>query len=256
MFAKERQNIIFEMLQKNNAVTTAHLVKTFEVSIETVRKDLLQMETEGRLSRVHGGAVAKGDMKPFFDLKQRNTERGEQKTELSIKATDFISDGDVIAVDAGSTATFFSEVLKERFSKLTIVTHSLDIFQRLSNHKEFEVILCGGHYLKNECAFHGALTMDILSVLHVQKVFLFPSAVSLANGICDFHTELYQIQRQLIQLADEVFILADSGKFEKKALLKIADTEKRYTYITDSNLPAELLTLYRENDIVIYTGGK
>ena len=127
MFARERQEKIYEQLQKSGAVTTSGLVNVFHVSIETIRRDLLAMELQGRLSRVHGGAVAKKDMKPFFDLKKRSAEQCRQKSEISFKAMDCISNGDIIGIDAGSTAVLFAEALKEHFSRLTVITHSLDV---------------------------------------------------------------------------------------------------------------------------------
>ena len=114
--------------------------------------------------------------------------------------------------------------------------------------------LCGGEYLKQERAFYGVLTMDAYEKLHFQKAFIFPSAVSLAFGICDYQSDLYPIQRLLLRRADQTFILADSSKFEKQALLKVDDMRREYTYVTDNALPAQLQTLYRENDIRIYTG--
>ena len=145
MFAKERQDKIYLMIQKKGAVTTSNLVECFGVSIETIRRDLLSMEQKGQLVRVHGGAVRKNDMNPFLDLQQRNKEYSEQKRELSLKAAEFVCDGDIIGIDAGSTVISFTEVLKEKFSKLTVVTHSLDVFEILRDHENFSVILCGGH---------------------------------------------------------------------------------------------------------------
>ncbi len=253
MFAKERQDKIYELLQKNNAVTTANLVKIFNVSVETIRRDLLDMEKQGVLSRVHGGAVAKREMKHFPKLPERNLEYGEQKQKLSKRACEFVSEGDIIGIDAGSTAISFAGALKEKFRSLTIVTHSLDIFNILNGHNDFELILCGGNYLQNENAFYGPLTLNTLATLHLGKVFVFPSAVSLKYGICDYQSELYQIQKQLMQSADDVFILADSSKFEKNALLKLDDMKNDYIYITDSDLPQELNRLYKKNNINIYT---
>lgn len=254
MFARERQEKIYEQLQKSGAVTTSGLVNAFHVSIETIRRDLLAMELQGRLSRVHGGAVAKKDMKPFFDLKKRSAEQCRQKSEISFKAMDCISNGDIIGVDAGSTAVLFAEALKEHFSRLTVITHSLDVFRILCDCEGFSLILCGGHYLREEHAFFGALTLDMLKNLHMQKAFVFPSALSLEYGICDYQEDLYPIQKQLIQSSDDIFVLADSSKFEKKALLKVEEMKKTYTYVTDSDLPEELLQLYRENDRIIYKG--
>lgn len=254
MFANERQNRIYDMIKNNGAVTTAKLVNFFGVSIETIRRDLLTMELNGLLTRVHGGAVAKSAMKPFKELKERNREFVRQKCELSIKAVEFISDGDIIGIDTGSTAISFAEVLKERFSKLTVVTHSMNVFEMLSNHKDFSVILCGGHYLREENAFYGELTLDMLNSLHIQKVFIFPSAVSLKYGIFDYQSDLYQIQKQLVKSSDEVYVLADSSKFEKTGLLKLNNMNPEYIYITDNSLRDEIVKLYRENDIKIHLG--
>lgn len=256
MFAKERQDEIYEMLQKDGAVTTAKLVEYFDVSIETIRRDLLTMEQNERLTRVHGGAVAKNGMKPFKVLKERNKEFGEQKHALSLKAAEFVSEGDFIGIDSGSTAIAFAEVLKQKFSKLTVVTHSMDVFEILSRHKDFSVILCGGHYLREENAFYGELTIDMLDSLHLQKVFVFPSAISFKYGLYDYQKDLYQVQKQLIRSADEVYILADSSKFEKTGLLKLNNMQPEYCYITDASLQAEIVKLYKENAVRIYLGEK
>ena len=254
MFANERQQQVTEMIRKHGAVTVSTLMNTFGVSIETVRRDLLALEKQGVLTRVHGGAVTKNDMKPFLGLSQRNKEYEAQKRELALAAMSYIENGDIIAIDSGSTAIVFAETLRERFSRLTVVTHSLDVFHLLCNYNEIRVILCGGHYLRSENAFYGALTLDMLNQLHVQKAFLFPSAVSLDGGIADFEKDLFQVQRELFACADAVFVLADSSKFEKKGLLKVDDMRREYHYITDSNLSEELQQLYRENSIQLTVG--
>lgn len=109
--------------------------------------------------------------------------------------------------------------------------------------------------MQSENTFVGELTLDMLKKLHVQKGFVFPSAISLQNGIYDYQTELYQLQKQIMACSDEVYILADSSKFETNALLKLADIDCGATYITDSLLSEELKKLYKENNINVYTGG-
>ena len=251
IFAENRQNLIYERIQTLGAVMTADLVSEFQVSVETIRRDLLQMEKSGLLKRVHGGAVKNSDMKRFVSLEERNKAFSNEKRELSSVAMRFIQEDDVIFVDAGSTAICFAQLLKEKFSSLTVVTHSVDVFQILCEKKGFHLILCGGHFLKEENAFYGALALDMLEKLHVQKAFVFPSAVSIEFGICDYQAELFQIQKQVLKCADEIFVLADSSKFEKKALLKLDDMKNDYRFITDSALPNGLEMLYRENDIKI-----
>ena len=174
------------------------------------------MEQQGLIKRVHGGAVEVSNMKQLSSLKIRNEEYSEEKKTLSMKAINSIEEGDIIFIDAGSKAIYFSQIIKEKFSRLTVVTNSLDVFNILCHQSDFDVILCGDHFKKEENAFYGYLAMSTLEKIHVQKVFVFPSAISMNFGICDFQEDLYQIQRLAIGNADNVLVLADSSKFEKK----------------------------------------
>lgn len=255
MLAIERQEIICDLLRKNKSVMTTELVERFDVSVETIRRDLLVLEQQHRLQRVHGGAMCVEEMRHFQELSVRMTENDFQKKELTQTAAGLVENGDVIGIDSGSTAVFFAEALKERFSKLTIVTHCLDVFEILHSYKEFEVILCGGHFLKKENAFYGPVVLNALAQLHVQKVFLFPSAVSLQFGICDRQIQLFEVQKQLLRCGDSVYVLADSSKFECRELLKLSDMQNGFTYVTDSGLSEGLAKTYAEHKMNIITRG-
>ncbi len=254
MFAKERRDEIFNIIKLNGAVTTAGLVKNFGVSVETIRRDLLAMEQSGYLLRVHGGAVAKNAKKTPMQLKDRNKEYMKEKEILSRKAIEFIKNGDVIGVDTGSTAGVFAKELKNRFSKLTVVTHSLDVFEVLNDDEGIEVILCGGNFVKSENTFCGLLTLEMYDRVNLSKSFIFPAAVSLRYGVCDNGSEFNLVQRHMIASSSEIFILADSSKFEQRATYKLDDMADEYIYITDGGLSDELKRVYKENNKKIYVG--
>ncbi len=252
MLAKERQLNIREMINENGSVTTGELTQAFNVSIETIRKDLLILESQGYLSRVHGGAIKVDNIKPFFDFQRRTTENSEQKTRLAKRAVEFISEGDVIGIDTGSTALILAAAIKESFTDLTIVTHSLDVFNELHGLKKFKVILCGGHLLEDERAFCGTLTLGMMENLRLQKSFVFPTGVSAEDGLTDYQYDLLPIQKQYINSAETVYILADSSKFQKKALYKFSEMKRAFIYITDDNLPDELAELYKSKNYCLY----
>lgn len=252
MFANERQEKILEMLKEKGAVTTSFLTKNFEVSVETVRRDLLQMERKNLLKRVHGGAVTMGEMRPLIDLDTRNHEYEKEKNELCEKAVKFIEENDIICIDAGSTAVILCRILKEKFSFLTVITNSMDVFNSLCDYKNFNVILCGGNYKKSENALYGQITLEALDKLYLKKAFIFPTAISLKYGLCDYDFDLCQIQKKMISSADEVFILGDNSKFEKRALIKFDNMNSEYTYISDNSFSNELKKLYKENNINIF----
>ena len=254
MFANERHKKIYEMLKQNGSVMTTQLAEYFAVSIETIRRDLLTLEQQNQLHRVHGGAVIPEEMQQFMSLSERLKINEDSKLELCRTACRFINEGDVIGVDCGSTAVSFAAALKENFSALTVVTCCLDVFESLCRYKDFKVILCAGEFLKKENVFSGPLALDALSKLHMQKVFIFPAALSLRFGICDHRTETFSLQEQFLKSSENIFILADSSKFERTELLKLDDMRTSYTYITDKGLLSGLRNIYADNGITVVTG--
>lgn len=249
MLAEERRAQICARIGKNGSAELGELSQALGVSAETIRRDLIALERAGRLQRTHGGAIPAAGMAREGPLSERKEAYPERKRELAAFAMRLIHEGDVIALDSGSTAAEFAGLIAQNFRDLTVVTHSLDVFLRLSPAESIRVILCGGQYLARERAFWGQLTLDALSELHVGKAFVFPIAVSLKCGAAESIYELYQVQRQYFRIADEVVIAADSSKFEKTAPLLLCGTEPGRTFITDSALSDELYALYRQNNI-------
>lgn len=254
MIANVRKQQICELLKKHSAVTTTSLAEKFDVSIETIRKDLLSLEKEGRLSRVHGGAVSKSVSLGYTELSERMESMMDEKREMSEAAAQFIKNGDSVAIDTGSSAKEFIEVLKERFDKLTIVTHSMEVFERAVGYKDFEVILCGGYFMQSEKSFYGDFALEMLDNIYVGKAVIFPAALSLKNGICDCSPQLAAMQKKMIASADEVIVAADSSKYEKSALIKAADMSAAYTYVSDFGISEEICEIYKNNDIKLVRG--
>ncbi len=251
MLASERFKRIRQLIDSTGAVTVSDLVKEFGVSIETVRRDLVKLEQLNELKRVHGGAVSLVQMKSFERLEKRNKEMYDEKRQLALKAVSLINENDYIGIDSGSTAVVFAEVIKERFNSLTIVTHSLDVFNILCRCKDFKVILVSGHFLQDENAFYGNLVLETLDKLRLSKVFLCPGTISISSGICDFDYNLYQVQKKYLQICDRVYLLADNSKYEKKALFKLDELKSDYVCVTDNNINDEIVKIYRENGIQI-----
>lgn len=254
MLAIERQEQIVSQIRRNGAVRIHELTKQFGVSVETIRRDLLELERQDCLHRVHGGAVGIAVAKQYHRLEERTEENPQKKEELSGYAAGLIREGDVLMVDSGSTAIAFAKMLAEEFERLTVITYSLHVFEILKKKEGFTLYLCAGAYLRDENAFCGQWALQMLEQFHAKTAFLFPSAISLQNGIMDYDQELYHLQRAMMKHADRSVFLADSDKFEKSALLKLADVNEAVTFVTDSGLRKEILELYQENGIEMIRG--
>ena len=254
MFANERQFEILSLLRADGAVSAADLAARFEVSIETVRRDLLQLEQAGHIKRVHGGAVLPGKIIPISDLEHRVEENKQGKLELCETAASLVENGDVIYVDSGATARYFAQVLKKRLRRLTVITHCQDVFDILRECDGFELIVCGGHYMKEERVFYGYLAQECLRQLYADKAFLFASTVSVQGGVCDFNKELVAIQKQVMSRCGQVYLLADSQKFERRGLYHVCEPQDCRAIITDSGLSQSLRRLYAEKGIHLMIG--
>lgn len=249
MLASERKLKIIELLEQKHSVTVSELTRLFPVSLETIRRDLESLESEGLLKRVYGGAVSIKKMKNYEHLSRRSSENIEGKLELAQNAASMICSGDVIMLDTGTTAISLAKYISGRFKALTVITNSLSVFNILSGQPEYKLILTGGLYLSNEEAFYGHLAEDTLKQLHAGKCFLTPSAVSLNMGISDFVEELIPLQRKMLANADRAFILADSSKIGTDAIMQIAPLNASYTYITDSGLSTDIKEIYKQYNI-------
>lgn len=251
MFASERRLKITEMLKVKSSVTVSELMTLFGVSIETVRRDLEYLEKNQALKRVHGGAVSNQKMKMAARLEERTSENRELKGQLARKALQYIREDDMIVIDSGSTAMELAPLLKDHFRRLKIATNSPEVFAALCDVEGFDMIQIGGQYLREEKAFYGHMALETIKRLHFTKAFIFPSTISLRYGIGLFHHELFDIQRGLIEHSDEVFILADSSKFETPATIKVCDLSTSFHIITDSKLSDHVFSLYKNKSLNI-----
>lgn len=250
MFANERYDVITELIKAHRSVTVSELCERFCVSIETVRRDLAYLEKKKKLMRVHGGAVALSEKNvEFAALSVRVDDNVDKKRSLSETAMKFISEGDVIAIDAGSTAVEFTNVLCEHFSRLTVITYSSDVIEIASKREGYKVIGLGGTYLACEKMFHGYIAEETMRSLHADKCFIFPSALSLGFGATTNLEETVAIVKEIIRSSDKVYILADSSKFETNSPIRLLSLQEADAVVTDAELDASIAALYTENGI-------
>lgn len=252
MFADERRAEIVQLVSEQQTVTVNQLIERYQVSIETIRRDLAYLEQQNLLKRVHGGAVSMHRMQQFEKLSERVNRNRPEKIEAAQAAIGLLSEGDHILLDSGSTAREIALLLTERFQSLTVITHSLEVMQILSQKEGFHLIQIGGEFLRSEKAFYGYQAQAMLSELHAQKALLCPTSVSLRQGLGDYMPELIPMQRALCEAADEVIAVADSSKLDRVAAYRICTLTPSVLLATDSKAPEEFLQGCRAKGIRVY----
>ena len=254
MLSFERRNAICDIIKRQGRADMAELVNKFGVSSETVRKDLILLEKQGHLRRVHGGALLIGGSVPTLSLDQRAELHRDKKRELCRYALSLIEEDDWLFLDAGSTTDELIPLLAENFKRLHIVTYHATLVSRLSSCPDFEIFVCGGRLEQTEEYFYGPLTEAALRSFRVDKAFICPSAFSLDAGATSCHFECISIMQTAAGIADKVYILADSEKIEKIGNFRLFGADKPDGIVTDSNINEEIYSLYRENGIRVIRG--
>ncbi len=251
MIAFERYKYICSLIEEKGFVSVGELSKALSVSGETIRRDILYLENQNKLIKTHGGAIGIQQRIEPRTLDVRNDECPDLKDELSEYALNLINEDDIIVIDSGSTAIHFCKKIARRFDKLTVVTNHTDVADCFKSCKNFTVIVSGGYFLPEENAFYGDLASEFLEKLHVSKAFLFPSAISLKNGITSCNPKLATVQKTYFKISDKVIIMADSSKFESSGFIKLSDVTPLYTFVTDKSLNKEIYDLYKEKGLNI-----
>ncbi len=251
MYPQERYEKILSLIEKSGFVRAADLNRLFSVSSETIRRDLENLEKEGFVKRVHGGATLEKSNKKYPAFNYREKEHEWEKQEIAEKALRFIKEGDSLALDCGTTTLELAKKLREKFTRLTILTNSLKVLNELSEMNNYTIILAGGVFKNNEYSVFGEMTEDNLGRFRVDTAFISASGISLDEGITDLRIDELQTQKKMMEISGCKTILATSSNFERVCLLKMCSLDYADRIITDSGLSDDLYEKYSSSRLVL-----
>ncbi|MEK3806170.1 DeoR/GlpR family DNA-binding transcription regulator [Bacillus sp. FSL H8-0547] len=241
LLAEERKRLITEIIEKQGRVKVNDLAKEFNVSTETIRRYLEDLEQENKLKKVHGGAVRLSDETEEPGLFEREVTRIEEKNRIAKKAVSYIKEGDVIFIDEGSTTLQMIAPLCG-CPNITVITNSFPAAALLisySNKNLFdgEVIFIGGSVRSKHYRSSGVMAEQMAKEFYVDKAFIAIDGISADAGITCYDMEKAVLSKIFIQNASEVFVLADSSKVGLRANFKMVPIEKIDKLISDAGLP-------------------
>lgn len=217
MLAAERQNYILQELKKNggNGVSVGSLAQELDVSFMTIRRDLQKMSEAGKIERCHGGAI----MKTEVSYIEKSTSRSDEKRAIAEKAAGLVSEGDCIFLDAGTT-TFQMLKFLEHYKKLTIVTNDLEIGYQAYK-MNFDVIMCGGKIQESTACMFGMMTNEALKQIKFDYAFIGAASIDEHFDVLTPTEAKAVYKRTAIDNSNYSYLLVDSGKFNKRAIIKI-----------------------------------
>jgi DeoR/GlpR family transcriptional regulator of sugar metabolism len=242
MTTHERRQFILELLRRRPGLRVSEIAAELGVSEGTVRNDLNALKADGRLERVHGGAVLleqKGIRNTSFS--ERHHEHTAQKEAIAQVAASLVQDGDSILLDASSTIYYFALALANK-QRLRVVTNGLDVARLLAKNTTNTVVLIGGILSPDGSSVTGLLSEQAISELHVQMAFVSASGFSIARGLTEVHLEEAQLKRKAIESARQVIALVDSSKLGLEDLTPFARPMQITHMFTDAGVSDEWKT--------------
>ncbi len=245
MLAVERRNLILDKIQENGKVIVNELSKEFDVSEETIRRDLEKLSDEGHVIKSYGGAVIndKSSIDLPFNVRKKSNPQGKQKIAQLVKRE--ISDDDHIILDASTTAVFIAKDIKEK-KHLTVITNSIEILLELSDVQGWDIISTGGNLDAKSMALVGKKVNDHLRCYNADKVFFSCKGIAYDKGVTDSNCEIGNIKQEMIASANKVYLVIDSSKFGQVAFSQICSITKINVIITDKKPTQQWLDTFEQ----------
>lgn len=235
-----RRELIIEELRRHDEVTVSHLSELLGVSDVTIRKDLQQLEDQGYLTRVRGGAVFSGRGQLELRFAARQQLGLEEKRRLAERAAQFVHPGATVFLD-GSTTVFQMTRLLRHVQGLTVITNGLYAALELSFAPEITTIVVGGILRKQSSSLVDLLTPELLRRLHVDVAFLSCRGFTVEHGLMESDLREAQLKRAMAQAAQQVVALVDQSKFGHVYIANSILPEEIDTLLVDGGVPEETL---------------
>ncbi len=240
MLKIERQNIISQQLSTQGFVLVPEMSNILSCSEETVRRDLKEMERDGKLVRTHGGAYQAEKFDKTYPMELRKVQNHGTKEKFAERALRYIKDNDMIMLDSSSTCLALAEAIVEHSLSITLITNSFAIC-RLCHEKNTEInLICiGGAYRKRTSSFADPNTVEALKGYHADKSFISCPNLTIEFGLSDNHISEANVRKQMIIQSEKRFLLVDHEKFGSSANVPFNGLEKIDYLFTNQRLSVE-----------------
>nr|MBC7613100.1 DeoR/GlpR transcriptional regulator [Pseudopedobacter sp.] len=248
MLKKERQTYIMKQINLHNKVLSSDLSQQLDVSEDTIRRDLNELDEAGKLLKVHGGALSKSFHFPFH---QNEVYAQESKKQVALKAINLIKEGMVVLTGGGTTMIEMAKLIPNDL-ELTFFTISPLVALELAEHPKLTVILIGGQLSKNAQINIGARVINDLSEIKVDICFLGANGIDFKEGITDSDWEVVQVKKAMIKSTAKVVILSIAEKLNSVQKMRVCGLNQVTHFITDLDPESEDLAPFKDGNIQIF----
>ena len=245
MLAIERRNTILARLSLEGKVIVSDLAREFDVTEETIRRDLEKLDREGLAKKTYGGAVINQNSTTDLPYSVRKRANVERKQHIAERIGELIHDGDRIMLDASSTAIFVSNIIKSR-KNITLITNSVEILLELADKEGWNILSTGGTLREGALSLVGASAEKMIRGFHVDLAVCSCKGIDMTMGITDSNERDSEIKQAIFAAADRKVLAVDATKFDKISFVRVCDPGEVGTVVTDEP-PTERWVEYLKN---------
>jgi len=232
MWAHERHSRIVALLNERQRLTTEAIAAELSVSKETIRRDLIELELSGKLSRVHGGAIPQNIPVESSYVEREVLHRPEKRAVARAAAT-LIRPGMSCFIDAGSTTLALAQALHGR-SDIQIITNSVGIASDLASNPGLDVVLLGGRIAQEMPATYGDQTVAEIGRYFLDLAIISPVGIDARAGAMDYLWHEAAVARAMLEHARERIIIADCSKLGRTSRMQICAASAIDVLVTDA----------------------
>ena len=254
MLVEERRRRIMDALRKQARVTVGELADRFRVSTVTIRGDLAALGQAGALVRAHGGALPKGDDDGELPITVKKSLRHAEKLRIGERAAEMIGPDETIILDSGTTTAEMARVLRRMpVPGLTVVTNALNVAVELANAPRVRVMMLGGVLRAPSRSFVGPEAERTLTEIHADRLFLGVDGFDLDGGLTTPDPLEAFLNGMMIAVSKEVVVVADSTKFGRRSLSRIAGVNAVHRIVTDRGIDRRIAAAITDRGISLVT---
>ncbi len=248
MLSATRQARILDELRSTGAVSVDALASQFGVSLSTIRRDLNTLSAEGLLKRVRGGGSVEPDAVPFWEIERQDH---VEKDRIAAAAAEMVPDDAVVLLDIGTTTALLAQRLRGK--RITVITSSLAVVDRLRDDDAVELVVLGGVVRRTYQSMVGILTEQATAQLRAHLCFMGTSGIRPDGSVMDSTGIEVPVKRAMIASAERTVVLADGSKFPGAGALQVCGPGQIDTVITNEDADPATLAALRAAGVEVRT---
>ena len=251
MTQKRRQDQIFEMIQQKGFVTIDELVEHFQVTPQTIRRDLNQLAESDKIKRHHGGAgIESSTVNTAYQTRKIMNLEAKQKIATAIAKQ--IPDGSSLFINIGTTTETVAQALLHH-KNLQIVTNNLHVATILSVKEDFKIIIAAGEVRHRDGGIIGEATVDFMNQFQMDFGISGISGIDEDGSLRDFDYREVRVAQMIINNSRQVLLGADSDKFGRSAMVRLGNITQMDHVFTEKSPSQDMCRLLKEHNVVLHT---